>query len=141
GIGFGGAVAAATLVVAALIFHPRGITDVEDYDQIALILTPVFGHWGFILLIASLGIACFGAALELGLSQAYLVAQGFGWTWGEDQKPRDNPGFSTVYTLSLFLSALPIAFGLDPLKLTIFSMALPAGSLPLVVVPFGFLLN
>ncbi|TIN59431.1 MAG: divalent metal cation transporter, partial [Mesorhizobium sp.] len=72
---------------------------------------------------------------------AYLVAQGFGWNWGEDRKPRDDPGFSATYTISLLLAAIPIALGLDPLRLTIFSMALTAASLPLTVVPFLFLLN
>ncbi|MBZ9706806.1 hypothetical protein LB543_08720 [Mesorhizobium sp. ESP7-2] len=69
------------------------------------------------------------------------MAQGFGWTWGEDRKPRDNPGFSAVYTVSLFLAAIPIMLGLDPLRLTIFSMALTAASLPMTVVPLLFLLN
>ncbi|TGP18078.1 MULTISPECIES: divalent metal cation transporter [unclassified Mesorhizobium] len=141
GMSFGGTISVSVLIVAALVLAPHGIDQVDDYHQLPLILIPIFGFWGFVLFIASLGIACFGAVLEVGLQQAYLVAQGFGWTWGEDQKPRDNPGFSTVYTVALFLSALPIAAGLDPLKLTIFSMALTAASLPLSVVPFLFLMN
>jgi Mn2+/Fe2+ NRAMP family transporter len=104
-------------------------------------LTPVFGFWGFVLFVASLGIACFGAAVEIALQQAYLVAQGFGWNWGEDLKPRNDPGFAIVYTVTILAAAIPIALGLDPLKLTIFSMALTAASLPLTVVPFLFLLN
>jgi Mn2+/Fe2+ NRAMP family transporter len=66
-----------------------------------------------------------------------LVAQGFGWNW----EPRDNAGFAAVYTLAILVSAIPIACGLDPLKLTVFSMALTAASLPLTVVPFLFLMN
>jgi Mn2+/Fe2+ NRAMP family transporter len=46
-----------------------------------------------------------------------------------------------VYTVSIFMAAIPIALGLDPLKLTVLSMALTAASLPLAVVPFLFLLN
>jgi Mn2+/Fe2+ NRAMP family transporter len=141
GMGFGGTISIAVLIVAALVLAPHGITTVDDYHQLPLMLSPVFGHWGFLLFAASLGIACFGAALELGLQQGYLVAQGFGWRWGENQKPRDDPGFSLVYTASLILSAIPIAFGLDPLKLTVFSMALTAASLPLTVVPFLVLMN
>ncbi|MER8522829.1 MULTISPECIES: Nramp family divalent metal transporter [unclassified Mesorhizobium] len=141
GMSFGGTIAIGVLIVAALVLAAHGIEQVDDYHQLPLMLIQIFGFWGFILFVASLGIACFGAALEIGLQQAYLVAQGFGWTWGEDQKPRDDPGFSTVYTVSLFLAAIPIALGLDPLKLTIFSMALTAASLPLTVVPFLFLLN
>jgi Mn2+/Fe2+ NRAMP family transporter len=138
---FGGTIALGVLIVAALVLAPHGIADVDDYHQLPLLLIPVFGFWGFVLFCASLGIACLGAALEIGLQQAYLVAQGFGWNWGEDLKPRDNAGFATVYTLALLMSAIPIACGLDPLKLTVFSMALTAASLPLTVVPFLFLMN
>nr|WP_246677587.1 divalent metal cation transporter [Mesorhizobium sp. B2-3-12] len=141
GMTFGGTISVGVLIVAALVLATQGINQVDDYHQMPLMLIPVFGFWGFVLFIASLAVACFGAALEVGLQQAYLVAQGFGWTWGEDRKPRDNPGFSAVYTVSLFLAAIPIMLGLDPLRLTIFSMALTAASLPLTVVPFLFLLN
>jgi Mn2+/Fe2+ NRAMP family transporter len=141
GMSFGGTISIGVLIVAALVLGAHGINQIDDYHQLPLLLIPTFGFWGFVLFVASLAIACFGAALEIGLQQAYLVAQGFGWTWGEDQKPRAAPGFCGVYTLSLLLAAIPIALGLDPLKLTIFSMALTAASLPLTVVPFLFLLN
>ena len=49
-----------------------------------------------------------------------------GWHWGENLKPHEDPGFSAVYTLALPLGAVPIACGIDPLKLTVFSMALTA---------------
>jgi Mn2+/Fe2+ NRAMP family transporter len=104
-------------------------------------LTPVFGFWGFVLLAASLGIACFGAALEVALEQGYLLAQGLGWNWGKDLKPADDPGFTLTYTVAIVFAAVPMIAGLDPLKLTIFSMALTAMSLPLAVVPFLFLMN
>ncbi|MBZ9951755.1 MULTISPECIES: Nramp family divalent metal transporter [unclassified Mesorhizobium] len=141
GMAFGGTISIGVLMVAALVLATHGIDQVDDYHQLPLMLIPIFGFWGFVLFVASLAIACFGAALEVGLQQAYLVAQGFGWNWGENLKPRDDPGFSAVYTVSLFLAAIPIMLGLDPLKLTIFSMALTAASLPLTVIPFLFLLN
>jgi Mn2+/Fe2+ NRAMP family transporter len=111
GMGFGGMISISVLIVAALVLATRGVTQVTDYHQLPLMLIPVFGFWGFVLFTASLGIACFGAALELGLEQAYLVAQGFGWKWGEDLKPHKDPGFSLVYSLTLFVSAIPIALG------------------------------
>jgi len=43
--------------------------------------------------------------------------------------------------VTIFAATIPIALGLDPLKLTIFSMTLTAASLPLTVAPFLFLLN
>lgn len=141
GMSFGGSIAMGALVVAAMVFLPRGITEIQSYDQVAVMLTPVFGYWGFLLFAASLGIACLGAALEISLEQAYLVAQGFGWNWGENMKPREDPGFALVYTASIFLSSLLMLVGIDPLKLTLFSMALTAASLPITVVPFLFLMN
>jgi Mn2+/Fe2+ NRAMP family transporter len=141
GMSFGAVIAAAILIVAALVYPPRGITDIEGYDQIAPILTPVFGKWGFYLFAASLGITCFGAALEASLGQAYLVAQGFGWNWSEDAKPRTDPAFALVYTGFIIMALLPIAMGVDPLKLTIFSMAVTALALPFGVVPFLILMN
>jgi Mn2+/Fe2+ NRAMP family transporter len=141
GMTFGGTISVSVLIVAALVLAPRGVLQIDDYHQLPLLLTSLFGSYGFILFVVSLGVACFGAALELALQQAYLVAQGFGWNWGEDLKPRSDPGFSTVYTVTLLLGTIPIAVGLNPLKLTVFSMVLTAASLPLTVVPFLLLMN
>jgi Mn2+/Fe2+ NRAMP family transporter len=138
---FGGGIAIAALITAGQVFPPEGITQIESYDQIALILTPVFGFAGFLLFAASLGIACFGATLEIALEQGYLVAQGFGWQWSEDLPPKEDPGFSLSYSIFVLLAAIPVVAGADPLKLTIFTMALTALSLPVAVVPFLFLMN
>jgi Mn2+/Fe2+ NRAMP family transporter len=140
GMGFGGSIAVAVLACAAMVFHARGI-QVDRYEQIPLILAEPLGHWGFILFVASLGIACFGAALEIALQIAYLVAQGFGWKWGENIRPRHAARFSLVYTIALLLGGLLIFTGIDPLKLTIFSMALTALSLPVTVVPLLIVMN
>ncbi|AXE92640.1 NRAMP family divalent metal transporter [Paraburkholderia terricola] len=141
GMAFGGCISVAVLVAAAYVFPAHGVTRVDDYHQLPLLLVAVFGFWGFVLFVASLAFACFGAILQIALEQAYLVAQGFGWNWGENRKPRDDPGFCLVYTCALAISAIPIAAGVDPLKLTVFSMALTAVSLPLTVVPFLVLMN
>jgi Mn2+/Fe2+ NRAMP family transporter len=140
GMGFGGTVAVAVLVCAAMVLHPR-VIQVDRYEQIPLILASPLGRWGFILFVASLGIACFGAALEIALQIAYLIAQGFGWKWGENIKPRDAARFSLVYTVAILLAGLLIFTGIDPLKLTIFSMALTALSLPVTVIPLLIIMN
>lgn len=141
GMSFGAIITAAIMVLAAMIYPTKGIGDIEGYEQIAMILTPAFGKWGLYLFATSLGITCLGAALEVSLAQAYLVAQGFGWNWSENTKPKDNPAFCLVYTASLLIAMIPIAVGIDPLQLTIFSMALTALSLPFGVVPFLILMN
>jgi Mn2+/Fe2+ NRAMP family transporter len=141
GMAFGGGISVAVLIVAACVFPAHGITRIDNYQQLPLMLVAVLGFWGLVLFVASLAVACFGATLQIALEQAYLVAQGFGWNWGENRKPREDPGFCLVYTCALALSAVPIAAGVDPLKLTMFSMALTALSLPLTVVPFLVLMN
>jgi Mn2+/Fe2+ NRAMP family transporter len=140
GMGFGGFVAIAVLAVAAMVFHPRGI-QVDQYEQLPLMLAQPLGRWGFILFIVSLGVACFGAALEIALQIAYLIAQGFGWKWGENVKPGQAARFSLTYTVVTLLAGLLIFTGIDPLKLTIFSMALTALSLPVTVVPLLIIMN
>ncbi|MGE5465673.1 MAG: NRAMP family divalent metal transporter [Methanocella sp.] len=140
GMGFGTLISIAVLVVAAGSFEPRGI-HVDDYSQLALLLTEVFGRWGFILVIASLAIACLGAALEVTLEIAYMFAQGLGWNWSENQRPRAEARFSATYTAVLVLAALLLLVGLDPFKLTTVSMALTAATLPVAIVPFLVLMN
>ena len=140
GMSFGGLLSIAVLIVAALVFVPRGIR-IERFDQIALMLTPIMGHAGFLLFAGSLGIACFGAMLEIALSVAYMAAQGFGWKWSEDARPRDAARFTLVYTVTLVGGALIVMLGIDPLALTLMSMALTAALLPIAIVPFLILMN
>ena len=104
-------------------------------------LTPLMGRWGFRLFAGALGIACFGAILEIALSVAYLAAQGFGWKWSENARPRDAARFSLVYTATLVGGALIVMIGVDPLAITLMSMALTGALLPLAIVPFLILMN
>ena len=139
GMGFGGGLAAAVLIVAGLVFAPQSIR-IESYEQVALILTPL-GRAGFWLFVAALGIACFAAALEVTLAMAYMVAQGMGWNWGENVKPRRAARFCATYTVIVALATVIVVTGVDPLKLTLLAMALTAATLPVAVVPFLFLMN
>src|SRR3954464_14266226 len=140
GMSFGSAIAMAVMIVAAITLQPRGIR-VEQYEQAALMLLPAFGTWGFYLFVAALAIASLGAALELSLASAYSVAQAFGWNWGENVAPREAARFGASYTLIIAVAALIVLTGIDPMKLTLFSMAITAVVLPLSVLPFLVLMN
>lgn len=140
GMSFGSLISIAVLVLGALVLLPRGL-HADHYSQLALLLQDAFGHWGFILFILSLGIACLGAALEITLQLAYFAAQGFGWNWSENQPPKKEARFSLTYTVAILIAMIIVLTGLDPLKLTIMSMALTAATLPLSVVPFLILMN
>jgi Mn2+/Fe2+ NRAMP family transporter len=140
GMGFGGVLAAAALVAAALVFGPRH-ESVQSYDQLRTILAVPFGRVGVWLLISSIGIACLGATLEVTLAIAYLLAQGLGWNWGEDLPPRTDARFALTYTGILAAAALVVACGVDPLKLTNLAMSLTAAALPVTVFPLLILMN
>jgi Mn2+/Fe2+ NRAMP family transporter len=140
GMTFGSVISIAVLILAAMIFAPQGVK-IEHYTQLPTLLVPVFGYWGYWLLVASVGIACLGAALEITLEIAYLTAQGFGWNWSENQPPKAEARFAAAYTATIIVAALITLTGIDPLTLTIFSMALTAATLPVSIVPFLFLMN
>ena len=140
GMLFGGFLAMAVLVAAALALQPRGIS-ADTFPQTALLMTTALPKWGFYLFGFSMLFACFGAALEFSLAIAYFFAQGFGWSWGEDLEPSKDARFAFVYTLIIFLAAIPLMFGVDPVKVTMISMALTSATLPLAIVPFIFLMN
>jgi Mn2+/Fe2+ NRAMP family transporter len=137
---FGGGLAIAVVIVAALVFFTREVR-VERYEQLPLLLSSPLAHVGFVLFLATLCVTCFGATLEITLSLAYLLAQGFGWEWSENLRPAKDARFSTVYTALLLAAALPVTFGVDPLALTNVSMTATAASLPITVVPLFVLMN
>jgi Mn2+/Fe2+ NRAMP family transporter len=114
---------------------------VDRYEQIAMVLASPLGRAGFVLFLATLFITCFGSTLEIVLALAYALAQGFGWNWSKNTKPGDEARFSLCYTLVILLAAIITFCGLDPLKLTVLSMALTAATLPIAITPFLLLMN
>ena len=137
---FGGGLAVVVLVVAAVVFLPRGIR-VDRYEQLGLLLATPLGRAGLLLFLATLGVTCFGSTVEITLAMAYMLAQGLGWDWGESKKPASNARFAVAYTVIIFTAALPMLAGLDPLGVTNVSMVLTAASLPVTVVPLLVLMN
>jgi Mn2+/Fe2+ NRAMP family transporter len=140
GMGFGSVVTMGCLVTAAIVFGPQH-AKVETYEQAAQMFVPVFGHWAVGLFAASLGIGCFGAAVEIALNAGYVLGQAFGWTWGIDKKRRDVSRFVTAFTFVLFLAVAIATLGFDPLRVTLISVALTVVIMPLVVLPFLVLMN
>ncbi|OLE97901.1 MAG: hypothetical protein AUG75_02800, partial [Cyanobacteria bacterium 13_1_20CM_4_61_6] len=140
GMSFGGLLSMAVLIAAALALKPNGI-DVDKFEQAALLMTTALPKWGFYLFAISMLLACLGAALEISLAISYFFAQGFGWNWSENVTPSKDARFCLTYTIIILLAAVPLIFGIDPIKVTMIAMALTAATLPLAIVPFLFLMN
>lgn len=137
---FGGVVSMGVLVTSAIVLLPLGLK-VESFEQAALMLVPVFDRWGIALFAVSLGIGCFGAALEMSLNAGNLVAQFGGWRWGANRPRRDAARFTVAFTMIIALAVVLLATGVDPLQLTMISVALTVMIMPLVVLPFLVLMN
>jgi len=123
-----------------MVLQPQHIRP-ESYEQAALMFVPVFHRWGIPLFAASLGIGCFGAAVELALNTGYVCSQVFGWSWGANRPRRDAARFSAAFTVVLGTSLLVGVLGFDPLRLTLLSVAITVVIMPFVVLPFLALMN
>jgi Mn2+/Fe2+ NRAMP family transporter len=140
GMGFGSVVAMGCLVTAAIILGPQHVK-VDSYEQAARMFVPIFGQWGVTLFALSLGIGCFGAAVEITLNAGYVLGQAFGWTWGIEKRRREVARFVTAFSIVLLLGVSLAVIGFDPLQVTLISVALTVVIMPIIVLPFLVLMN
>ena len=141
-IGFplGGFLSLAIMIGATLVLAPRHIS-VDSLTQVSLPTAFVVGKVGLAVLILGIFAATFGAALETALSAGYIVSQFFGWTWGKFTKPRESARFHVVVLLSIAAGVLFGLSGVDPIKVTEYSIVLSAAALPLTYFPILVIAN
>lgn len=139
GMAFGSVISMAVLVVAALVLSRAQVPN--TFRDAAHVLDGPLGRAGVWLFCGSLFIGCAGAALELALDLSYIVAQSFGWQWGENQRPAEEARFALIYTCALPVATIPALVGIDPLKLTMVSMALTVVALPITLAPLLVVMN
>lgn len=141
-IGFplGGVLSLSLMASAYLLFQPRGI-QVEDLSQVTLPASVAVGRLGLAAVILGIFAATFGAALETTLSAGYTVSQYFGWQWGKYVRPREAARFHLVVLLSVVATTLVALSGIDPVKVTEYSIVLSAAALPLTYFPILVIAN
>jgi manganese transport protein len=140
GSAFGATIDFALIVVAALVLFPRhaAVNSLRDAGQP---IKASLGAIGFGFFILGAFAVCMGAGLETALSGAYAVCQYFGWDWGKKGQPRQAPLFHLGY-LAMFIVAMILAYGhIDPIKLTVLTMAFGAFSLPFTFLPLLIVAN
>jgi Mn2+/Fe2+ NRAMP family transporter len=141
-IGFplGGLLSLGIMTSATLIFAPAGI-QVDTLPQVALPVALAVGKIGLAAVLLGIFAATFGAALETALSAGYTIAQYLGWQWGKYVRPREASRFHVVVLLSVAASVLFAASGVDPVKVTEYSIVLSAAALPLTYFPILVVAN
>jgi Mn2+/Fe2+ NRAMP family transporter len=141
-IGFplGGLLSIAIMAAAALVLRPAGVT-VDDLPQVALPVSVALGRVGLAVVILGIFAATFGAALETALSAGYAVSQYLGWPWGKFVAPRHAARFQTVLLGSILVATVVGLSGVDPVKVTEYSIVLSAAALPLTYLPIFVVAN
>jgi Mn2+/Fe2+ NRAMP family transporter len=140
GMCFGGVVSMGVLVTSAIVLAPQGII-VDSYSQASLMFVPTFGKWAVALFAMALGVGCFGAAVEIALNAGYVAAQVGGWSWGANRSRREAARFTAAFTVVLVVAVIVGLTGIDPLQLTLLSVAFTVVIMPAVVLPFLVLMN
>jgi Mn2+/Fe2+ NRAMP family transporter len=140
GYGLGAFLSFALMVLAAMVFLPRGI-DPQFLATPALGVEAMLGKIGLILALVGILFAVGGAAIETSFSGAYNLAQFFGWQWGKKERPSRAPRFALSWIV-IFLLALGIVMtGYDPVKITEYSVIFSVVALPLTFLPILLVAN
>jgi manganese transport protein len=141
-IGFplGGLLSLALMASAHLVLAPRHIS-VDTLSQVAMPAAFVLGKLGLAAVLLGIFAATFGAALETALSAGYTVSQYFGWQWGKYVRPREAARFHLLVLVAIVLGALFGMSGVDPVKVTEYSIVLSAAALPLTYFPILVIAN
>lgn len=140
GTGFGAIIDFAIIVTCAVVLFPQH-HQVNDLKDATMPVRTSLGTLGFALFLLGTFAVSMGAGLETALSGAYSVCQNFGWDWGKKGKPRQAPMFHMLY-LAMLCLAMALAFtGVDPIKLTIVTLAIAAAALPFTFLPLLIVAN
>jgi manganese transport protein len=140
GFTFGSLIVVSMMVISAQTFFFHKVQS----SSFGSIPVPIVGSLGVV------GLAVFafgsfadtgGAAMESALSTGYSIAQFFGWDWGQNHNPRDAPGFVFSYLVAILVALVIALTGFDPIKLTIYTTALAAFSLPFTFIPLFIIAN
>jgi manganese transport protein len=141
-IGFplGGLLSLAIMACAHLVLAPRGI-GVDELSQVVLPVAAILGKLGLAIALLGIFAATFGAALETSLSAGYTVAQYLGWPWGKHRRPRAASRFHVVVLIAILAAVVIGCSGVDPVKVTEYSIVLSAAALPLTYFPILVIAN
>ena len=140
GFPLGGLLSLALMLGASLVLAPQHIS-VDALSQVALPTATAVGRVGLAVVILGVFAATFGAALECALSSGYILAQYFGWEWGKFSRPRKAARFHLVALVSIVAAVLFAMTGVDPVKVTEYSIVLSAAALPLTYFPILVIAN
>jgi Mn2+/Fe2+ NRAMP family transporter len=140
GSGFGAIIDLGLMVAAATVLFPahQQVNSLGDAGHPVMVS---LGVAGWVLFLIGTFAVTLGAGLETALSGAYSVCQYFGWDWGKHGRPRQAPMFHLSYLVMLVLAMLFAYTGVNPIELTLITMAVAAMTLPFSFLPLLIVAN
>ncbi len=140
GYGLGGLLSCSLMIVAAVVFLPRGVSP-QFLGTPALAPAHALGQAGLLLALVGMLFAVGGAAIETSFSGAYNIAQFFGWKWGKKERPASASRFTLSWLVMFALALVVVMSGYDPVKLTEYSVIFSVVALPLTYLPILLIAN
>jgi Mn2+/Fe2+ NRAMP family transporter len=140
GYSLGGFLSFALMITAGALFYPLGITP-ESLGSVALGVDVPLGTIGLLCALVGILFAVSGAAIDTAFSGGYTLAQFFGWEWGKYRRPVDAPRFTLTWIVMVVLGFLVVVTGVDPIKVTEYSVIFSVVALPLTYVPILLVAN
>lgn len=140
GFPLGGLLSLAIAGCAAVVLLPQAI-EVSSLSQIVLPVAEAGGELALAVVIVGLVAATFGAALETTLSGGYTLAQYLGWSWGKFRRPAQAARFHVTMAVTLLIGVGVLMTGVDPVRLTEYSVVFSAVALPLTYLPILVVAN
>jgi Mn2+/Fe2+ NRAMP family transporter len=137
---FGGVITVALMAIAATVLFTSH-HDVKSLLDAATPTRTAFGTAGLAVFALGTFAVSAGAGIETALAGSYTVCQFFGWDWGKRQPPREVPLFHLVLLVEFLLAIVVVVSGVDPIRLTVLTMALAAVSLPFIFGPLLIVAN
>lgn len=129
------------IVACAATLHAHGVR-VETAVDAARALEPFAGHFASLFFAFGLLNASIFAAAVLPLSTAYATCEALGWETGVDRRPKEAPGFFTIYLVMIAIGAATILWPSVPLiPIMFFSQTLNGLLLPVTLVIVLHLVN
>jgi Mn2+/Fe2+ NRAMP family transporter len=140
GFPLGGLLSISIAVGAAIVLLPSGI-EVTSLSQVVAPVAVAGGKLALAVVLVGIVAATFGAALETALSGGYTVAQFFGWSWGKFRRPAEAARFHLLVIITLLVGVGVLMTGVDPVKVTEYSVVFSAIALPLTYLPILIIAN
>jgi Mn2+/Fe2+ NRAMP family transporter len=140
GFGLGSLLAISILAASAQLFGPINVGP-ELPGTSALEAAMPLGKPGLLLALLGMLFAVAGAAIETCMSNAYALAQFFGWEWGRHTKPWEAPRFTIAWIAVMLLSLLIVLTGVDVMTLVEYAVLFSILVLPLTYLPLMLLAN